>query len=202
MKIKALLGFVLAALAVGYIELRLPPPVNAQGTDAVFQRLATGVLKFKTPLTPAVTALLAASGAASARTYLRGDGAWQGVSPPTYWDLETAYLQISSTTVWTDTGLELAVTTSAGDTVILNFSIGSAGQCLVRGIGGSLEDSVIRIREAGNGAASITYVDVPGAGTHTYKLQARSLASGNSCKINNNTIGQWRALTLLIQVLQ
>ena len=48
MKIKALLGFALIALAVGYIELRLPPPVAAQGRDAVYQRLAvTGAVKLE-----------------------------------------------------------------------------------------------------------------------------------------------------------
>ena len=84
-----ILGCALFVLAVGYIELRLPPPVAAQGRDAVYQRLAVssdarvsgtatvGVLKFETALTPAVTALLAASGTASVSTYLRGDGNWQ-----------------------------------------------------------------------------------------------------------------------------
>ena len=73
---RLILGFALVALAIGYIELRLPEPVSAQGTDAVFQRLATGVLQFETPLTPTITARLAASGTASDRTYLRGDGEW------------------------------------------------------------------------------------------------------------------------------
>ena len=73
---RLILGFAVFALIVGYVELRLPPPVSAQGRDAVFQRLATGVLKFETPLTPTMTARLAASGTASDRTYLRGDGAW------------------------------------------------------------------------------------------------------------------------------
>ena len=85
---RLILGFALVALIVGYIELRLPPPVAAQGTDAVFQRLAVssdarvsgtatvGVLKFETALTPTITARLAASGTASASTYLRGDGSW------------------------------------------------------------------------------------------------------------------------------
>ena len=43
---RLILGFALVALAVGYIELRLPPPVAAQGRDAVYERLAvTGALK-------------------------------------------------------------------------------------------------------------------------------------------------------------
>ena len=73
---RLILGFAVFALIVGYIELRLPEPVAAQGRDAVFQRLGTGVLKFETPLTPTITARLAASGTASASTYLRGDGSW------------------------------------------------------------------------------------------------------------------------------
>ena len=94
MKSKALLGAVLVALIVGYIELRLPQPVAAQGTDVVYQRLAVtddarisdalsvggtakvGVLEFGTALTPIMTARLAASGTASDSTYVRGDGTW------------------------------------------------------------------------------------------------------------------------------
>ena len=48
MRRRALLGFALVALAVGYVELRLPPPVGAQGRDAVYQRLAvTGAFKLE-----------------------------------------------------------------------------------------------------------------------------------------------------------
>ena len=57
------------ALIVGYIELRLPVTVGAQGGDAVYQRLATGVLQFETPLTPTMTARLAATGTASEATF-------------------------------------------------------------------------------------------------------------------------------------
>ena len=73
---RLILGFALFALVVGYVEMRLPDSVSAQGRDAVYQRLATGVLKFETPLTPTMTARLAATGTASAATFLRGDGAW------------------------------------------------------------------------------------------------------------------------------
>ena len=45
---KALLGFALVALAVGYIELRLPQPVGAQGRDAVYRRLSvTGEVRLE-----------------------------------------------------------------------------------------------------------------------------------------------------------
>ena len=45
---RLILGFTLVALAFGYIELRLPSPVAAQGQDAVFQRLAvTGTAKLE-----------------------------------------------------------------------------------------------------------------------------------------------------------
>ena len=227
MKKAYLLLFVagLAALIVGYIEMRLPMPVGAQGRDAVFGRLAvTGgarisddlsignALTFGTALTPAMTAKLAATGTASAATFLRGDGAWVGVSPPTYWDLDITALTTSSTSTWTDTGLELAVTASAGDTVILNINMGSVSNCYVSVVGGSI-GSVggtmasgltrgIFIRTAGNQEASITFVDVPGAGTHTYKVQVRGFSQVNSCLVNSVTKGQWDGSTLFIQVLQ
>ena len=45
---RLILGFALVALAVGYIELRLPPPVTAQGRNAVYERLAvTGAVKLE-----------------------------------------------------------------------------------------------------------------------------------------------------------
>ena len=220
MRNKVLLGFALIALAVGYIELRLPEPVSAQGTDAVFQRLAVsndarvsgtatvGVLKFETALTPTITALLAASGAASARTYLRGDGSWQGVSPPTYWDLDTVNLLTSDQTTWTDTGLELAVTASAGDTVILNVNFGSFTSCYVRIFGGStaLQNRSIRASSTSSRdeVFNMTFVDVPGAGIHTYKVQVRRDIDGDSssCRVNGRGNGEWAGSTLFVQVLQ
>ena len=182
--------------------------------DARVSGTATvGVLTLKTALTPAVTALLAASGAASASTYLRGDGQWAGVSPPTYWDLETTYLAVSSTSTWTDMGLELAVTASAGDTVILNINMGSVYNCavtveggLIGVVGGTLSDGLtsrgVDILSSGDLAASITFVDVPGAGTHTYKVRLRSIGVNTSCKAHSGLSGQWRGSTLFIQVLQ
>ena len=45
---RALLGFALVALAVGYVEMRLPSPASAQGRDAVYERLAvTGAVKLE-----------------------------------------------------------------------------------------------------------------------------------------------------------
>ena len=45
---RALLGFALVALAVAYVELRLPSPASAQGRDAVYERLAvTGAVKLE-----------------------------------------------------------------------------------------------------------------------------------------------------------
>ena len=37
---RLILGVALVALALGYVELRLPGPVGAQGRDAVYQRVA------------------------------------------------------------------------------------------------------------------------------------------------------------------
>ena len=214
---RLILGFALFALAVGYIELRLPPPVAAQGTDAVFQRLAVssdarvsgtatvGVLEFETALTPAVTALLAASGTASAATFLRGDGAWQGVSPPTYWDIETAAIETSSLNAWADTGLGFSVVTTATDTVLLNVWIGTLKDCEVRISGGStaLLGHVIRVRQGGpTGELSVVLVDTPGTGTNIYKVQVSRWANNVNCNFLKVTDPGTDAATFLAQVLR
>ena len=45
---RLILGFALFALVVGYVEMRLPEPVSAQGSDAVYERLSvTGAVKLE-----------------------------------------------------------------------------------------------------------------------------------------------------------
>ena len=212
----------LAALIVGYIELRLPMPVVAQGRDAVFGRLAvTGgarisddlsignALTFGTALTPAMTAKLAATGTASAATFLRGDGAWVAIQD-VYWDWTQTTVSTTSSSTWSDLGLGFSITTSATNTVILDLDLSYISYyCRIRVTGGSSElesiniaadryfsitGSTISIRQVG---FDVRLVDTPGAGTHAYKVQVRKTLGGSSC-LTNDTI---RLSTFTAQVL-
>ena len=206
----------LAALIVGYIELRLPMPVVAQGRDAVFGRLAvTGgariaddlsignALTFGTALTPAMTAKLAAAGTASMLTYLRGDGQWAGVSPPTYFSIVTSSFNNTSLSTWADTGLEVSVSATATDTVVVDLQFLSLKNCLVRVTGGSstLQGYQPRLDfSTSYKDISLTLVDTPGAGTHNYKVQLRTFTASGvgqdySCRFRH-------AATFIAQVLQ
>ena len=85
---RLILGFALFALAVGYIELRLPPPVAAQGRDAVFQRLAaTTAVKFDGHLAVKGTARF--EGLTKIDSFRGQIAAFNG-SCPTDWDEVTA----------------------------------------------------------------------------------------------------------------
>ena len=85
---RLILGFALVALAVGYIELRLPPPVAAQGTDAVFQRLAaTTAAKFDGHLAVKGTARF--EGLTKIDSFRGQIAAFNGACP-TDWDEVTA----------------------------------------------------------------------------------------------------------------
>ena len=236
MRSKALLGFALIALAVGYIELRLPEPVAAQGRDAVYERLAVtgalksgslavtnaasiggtatvnglavsndatvsgtatvGVLKFGTALTPTITALLAATGIASAATFLRGDGAWVAVQD-VYWDWTKTRVTTTSGTTWSDVGLGFSITTSATNTVILDLDLRYFLGCNLRVTGGSSElESIVMgsMNELTDTSLTTTLVrtfldirlvDTPGAGTHAYKAQVRQRNPGATCYVNH-----------------
>ena len=224
----------LAALIVGYIEMRLPDSVGAQGRNAVFGRLAVtddvriadslavgGSLTFGTALTPAMTALLAASGTASDNTFLRGDGFWAVGSPPTYWDISRSYVAAAGTT-WVDTGLSLSVPTEAGDKVVLTVNISSirsyklsgvisliSQRCYTRISGGTsaLESEEITMVSPPVGANAesglrMTFVDIPGAGTHDYSVQFRARDTNLNCSFNSPLLNLPRASTFLAQVLK
>ena len=109
MKIKTMLGAaVFLALLIGYAELRLPESVIAQGLNAVYRQLSVtstdsnavrlaGGLELAGDLTWNGQALDEPNtGTASAITYLRGDGTWAGVSPPTYWTLRYSAATLST----------------------------------------------------------------------------------------------------------
>ena len=212
MKRPLLFAALLLVIFVGYLELRQPETATAQGRDAVYQQLAVtndvriaGALTFGTNLTPAMTAKLAATGTALSTTYLRGDGVWAGVSPPTYWSFTSATLTISTDT-WTDTGLGLSVVTTATDTVILDVNLGAIQQCALRVFGGStaLQGHAVEIRY--NQQAHFTFAETPGAGTHNYKVQVkRNDGSRDTCYLNGGAYaGQpvYFGATFLAQVLQ
>ena len=208
----------LAALIVGYIEMRLPDSVGAQGRNAVFGRLAVtddvriadslavgGSLTFGTALTPAMTALLAASGTASDNTFLRGDGFWAVGSPPTYWDISRSYVGAAGST-WVDTGLSLSVPTEAGDKVVLTVNISairswvSSGtssnrNCDLRISGGTsaLQSEAIQMFYTpnsvnGESGLRMTFVDIPGAGTHNYSVQFRARSAATTCGFNSTRL--------------
>ena len=135
---RLILGVVLFALVVGYVEMRLPAPVRAQGRDAVYQRLATGVLAFETALTPTMTGRLAATGTASEATFLRGDGTWAALQD-VYWDWTLTRVSTTSNTTWSDAGLGFSITTSATNTVILDIDLAYIYRCSIRVTGGTSE---------------------------------------------------------------
>ena len=155
-----------SVLLIGFLfGLPMPVSVGAQGRNSVYERVAitstsanalrvaggievaddadvggdidiAGALTFGTPLTPAVTARLAATGTASAATFLRGDGAWVAVQE-VYWDWTKTYLSTTSKAVWSDSGLGFSITTSATNKVILDLDLPRIQGCELRVTGGS-----------------------------------------------------------------
>ena len=155
-----------SVLLIGFlVGLPVPVSVGAQGRNSVYERVAitstsanalrvaggievaddadvggdidiAGALTFGTRLTPAITARLAATGTASAATFLRGDGAWVAVQE-VYWDSTKTMVSTTSKTVWSDSGLGFSITASATNKVILDLDLPYVQGCELRVTGGS-----------------------------------------------------------------
>lgn len=192
----------LVALIVGYIELRLPVTVGAQGRDAVYERLATGVLAFETALTPTMTGRLAATGTASEATFLRGDGAWAtlgsdfysafGTSTMTnHTDTDSAYVDsISVSSVVVPENATVVVSYYASRIVATkNFDLQSipTAFCRITLLG------TINMNHRDKLNLSQVFVLTPSAGTYTYSVTF-AVSQESICSILN--------ATLLIQVVK
>ena len=224
-----------SVLLIGFlVGLPVPVSVGAQGRNSVYERVAitstsanalrvaggievaddadvggdidiAGALTFGTPLTPAVTARLAATGTASAATFLRGDGAWVAVQE-VYWDSTKTSVSTTSKTVWSDSGLGFSITTSATSRVILDLDLSYVKGCELRVTGGSstLQSLITRpvidvilsyyegyflSQQPSINSTKVSYqvrlVDTPGAGTHAYKVQVRESPSSTLCSVNS-----------------
>ena len=159
---------------------------------------------------------IAATGTPNSTTYLRGDGVWQE-SSQTVWSVNKLDTQTIDTEAWTDIAvLSIEVTATAtskflitgvvncgmsaqsnkglvrlrrGSTVIGSVNAGASGDPDVTGFG------VIRGAEAywRPCPAMITYLDTPGVGTHTYKIQGLNVHDDSNLLINGHGTGSFFA---------
>ena len=179
----------LVVLIVGYVELRVPVPVEAQGGDAVYNTVRTAV-----PIEPQYLG----SGTPAMFTFLRGDGVWAGVSPPTVVSWITSQF-VTTSSSYQNTGISITVDVpSATSDVLLNARIHQDNNCQGRLIRGTttLQGTGSLIGELPN---EYTFVDHdPGIGQTVYTFEARK-AFGGSCTVNTGG----RGISILIgQVLR
>ena len=171
----ALFAAGLVALIVGYVELRVPMPVGAQGGDAVYNTVRTAI-----PIEPQYLG----SGIPAMWTFLRGDGVWAGVSPPTAVSWRSALLDTTSTSFVT-TGLTITLDLPAATSdVLLNARIYQEVSCTgrIRTATTTLQEGISRIEESFLDY-TIVHTD-PGIGSHTYVFEAKFNSPGTDCEIN------------------
>ena len=172
----------LLLLVVGYIELRVPVSVGAQGENVAFNTVRTAV-----PIAPRYLG----TGTPEIWTYLRGDGIWAGVSPPTQVSSRGSAFSITSTS-YVDTGISitLAVPAATSD-VLLNARVFQDNNCEGRIARGSTSLQVAKWCPACGGnitsqALEYTFVDHdPGIGSHAYSFQIRNhIPLSGPCELN------------------
>ena len=149
----------LLAVLVGYIELRVPVPVSAQGGDAVYRSL-----RLQIPL---------------AREYMEPQGPQDAA-----WDLLSTMMQTSSITYENVMSAEVTVGED-GDAVLIHltgsFMAPDASTCQVRLVRGTTEIQVVHFGiEDLAFRFDATFVDVPPVGTHAYTVQMRRTSSNVS----------------------
>ncbi len=151
---------------------------------------------------------LSATGTASSSTFLRGDNAWAeaggGKVLQVLQDVKSDTFTTTSDTPVDVTGWSQAITTTGSNKVLVHVTIGqlsmvSAGNAaevyLVRGttlIGiGDSSGSRTRVSTSMCGASAhdasgtaISYLDSPGAGTHTYKVQMATQGGTGTAVLN------------------
>ena len=173
-----ILGFTLVALAVAYIELRLPGPVEAQGGDAVYRSIRTQI-----PI---------------ARAYLEP----QGLQDAAY-DFLISDMGFTSDTYGTVLSASVTVGES-GDAVLVHvvgrFRAGSEigappALCMIRLARGTTEIELVELRY-GEILFDTTFVDSPPVGTHVYSLQARRMTG--VCSVSHG-LGTVPLPSLLVQ---
>ena len=215
---RLILGFALFALVVGYVEMRVPDSVSAQGRDAVYQQLAVisdayvggtaavGVLEFGTALTPTMTARLAATGTASATTFLRGDGAWATLGSDFYSGYKN-FSSVQNTTALTSTYRDSvsisSVVVPENATVVASY-YASRIQADENTASSNIPTATCFIRFPFSGNRTINFQDpkenfstvlvlTPSAGTYTYTVTF-AVSRYSRCLIDD--------ITLLIQVVK
>ena len=237
MKSQAMLGFALFVLFVGYVELRLPVPIDAQGRAAVYERVSVvdtvanalrvaggatvagamnaGSVTTGTPIAPQYLG----TGTRTGVEYLRSDGIWAGVSPPS----AVAYTAVSPThtnsTSFVNSDMAVTLTAPSATSDVL-FSIRL--RLSMSGSSGSTKQCEFRIRRSPANVTVGTWNTVPssdssksvmlevplldsnpGAGTHTYTWQMRRMQGSPACRIINPEGDESRNLGYFLgQVLQ
>ena len=182
MKRSAIIVSVLLALLIGYVELRVPVSVGAQGGNAVYNTVRTAI-----PIEPQYLG----SGTPAIWNYLRGDGVWAGVSPPTSTSWITSQFSTTSTD-YQDTGISVTLDLPAATSdVLLNARIYQANECLGRILHGVTELQSGKNTSTSLGINPLEYTVVhhdPGIGSHTYVFQSKR-DSGSLCRINEGSQG-------------
>ena len=181
----------LLALLVGYVELRVPVPVGAQGGDAVYRSL-----RVETPIEPRYLG----TGTPEIWNYLRGDGVWAGVSPPTSVAWRTASLSTTSSSyISTGISLTLDLPSDTSD-VLLNARIYQTSSCLGRIINGS---TALIVANTLVGTLPLEYTVVhhdPGVGPQMYSFEIRRVSG--TCQMNSGSSGTGGISVMIGQVLR
>ena len=142
------------------------------------------------------TDMIAASAVTPAKSTITGGKVLQTLHMTTTQDVT-----IDNSTAWFDTNLEQSITmTSASNKVLILSNLyvylygnGDVG-CAMRLLRGSTDTGVINgyaIQLATSGGAAdaqqicpMHHLDSPGAGTHTYKIQCKALATDDDIYVN------------------
>lgn len=156
-------GAILLVLLVGYVELRVPVPVGAQGGNAVYRSLRTEI-----PI---------------AREYLEPQGLQDAA-----WDILTDGIQVTSATYVNVMSASVTVG-ELGDAVLVHmrglFTVTMISPtnfpCMVRIARGTTEIDMVEWN-SGSRLLDATFVDAPPVGTHAYHVQIRTVPTG-SCTV-------------------
>ena len=188
-------GAILLALIVGYVELRMPVSVGAQGGDAVYRSL-----RVETPIEPRYLG----TGTPAIWTYLRGDGVWAGVSPPTVTS-STGIQIITNSVTYQDTALTftLDLPTPTSD-VLINVRSYQTHACVGQIWSGTTSLQSGQASTEFLGPLEYTAVHHnPGIGTQTYVYRIRREFGGSSpCGMNNINSLHGGLSTMIGQVLR